>query len=72
MPSTARSRTAPAKPSTPPTGQGEKVFTVTGIVDDLVKVDGNHPLAGRHLRFDVEVKEVREATPEEIDHGHLH
>ncbi len=37
-----------------------------------VDVDMNHPLAGRVLTFDVEVTDVREATPEELSHGHAH
>ena len=37
-----------------------------------VKLDANHPLAGVTLHFDVEVMEVREATSEEIEHGHVH
>ena len=42
------------------------VFTVLGIEDDHVRLDGNHPLAGVTLHFDVTVREVRAATPEEI------
>jgi FKBP-type peptidyl-prolyl cis-trans isomerase SlyD len=37
-----------------------------------VKVDFNHPLAGRALHFDVKVREIRPATPEELEHGHAH
>jgi len=37
-----------------------------------VTVDGNHPLAGQELHFVVKVKEVREATSEEVEHGHVH
>ena len=47
-------------------------FVVTGISDSEVDLDGNHPLAGQDLIFDVEVSESREATPEEIKHGHAH
>jgi FKBP-type peptidyl-prolyl cis-trans isomerase SlyD len=54
------------------TDDGEKVFTVTEIGAEQVTVDGNHPLAGISLHFDVEVKDVREATAEELDHGHAH
>src|SRR5262249_10113764 len=49
-----------------------QVVTVTHVGLDQVTVDGNHPLAGVELNFDVEVMEVREATPEEISHGHVH
>ena len=38
----------------------------------MVTVDGNHPLAGKDLFFDVSITEVREATAEEIEHGHVH
>ncbi len=54
------------------TPQGPMVFTVTELDDEQVTVDGNHPLAGVALNFDVTVREVREATPEEIAHGHVH
>jgi FKBP-type peptidyl-prolyl cis-trans isomerase SlyD len=49
-----------------------RVVTVTRIVGDMVTVDGNHPLAGKVLNFDVEVAEVRDATQEELEHGHVH
>ena len=48
------------------------VVTVVAINDDKVTVDGNHPLAGVALNFDVEVVDVRDATAEEIEHGHVH
>ena len=52
---------------------GEKlVYTVTEISDEKVVVDGNHPLAGRTLRFDCTVTAVRAATKDEITHGHVH
>lgn len=51
---------------------GATLITVTGVEGDQVTVDANHPLAGETLNFDVEVASVREATPEEIDHGHVH
>ncbi len=47
-------------------------FRVIGITDDIVKCDFNHPLAGRALKFEVEVMDVREASEEEISHGHAH
>ena len=40
--------------------------------DDEITVDGNHPLAGIDLKFDVEILEIREATAEELEHGHVH
>jgi len=48
------------------------VFTVVEVGDETVTIDGNHPLAGVNLNFAVTVREVREATPEEIAHGHVH
>lgn len=54
-------------------GEGKKVvFTVHEIEGDEVKVDGNHPLAGQTLNFSVEVLAIREATEEELTHGHVH
>lgn len=47
-------------------------LTVVEVKDDTVTVDGNHPLAGVTLNFDVEVVDVREATEEEIAHKHVH
>ena len=52
--------------------QGARTVTITKIVDDTITVDGNHPLAGQHLNFDVEVINVRAATQEELTHGHVH
>lgn len=48
------------------------VVTVVDVNDDTVTVDGNHPLAGVNLNFDVKVIDVRDATQEELDHGHVH
>jgi FKBP-type peptidyl-prolyl cis-trans isomerase SlyD len=48
------------------------VFTVTEIADGKVVLDGNHPLAGMALRFELKVTDVRAATDEEIAHGHVH
>ena len=54
-------------------GEGHgPVFTVTKVEDDGVHLDGNHPLAGQDLTFDVEVVALREATEEEKAHGHAH
>ncbi|MBX9699840.1 MAG: peptidylprolyl isomerase, partial [Acetobacteraceae bacterium] len=54
------------------TEQGELVVSVTKLDGDTVTVDGNHPLAGVELHFDVTVKEVRDASAEELAHGHVH
>lgn len=51
---------------------GATLITVTEVEGDQVTVDGNHPLAGETLNFDVEVESVRDATAEELDHGHVH
>jgi FKBP-type peptidyl-prolyl cis-trans isomerase SlyD len=48
------------------------IFTVTEVADDKVVLDGNHPLAGMALRFELSVIDVRAATEEEITHGHVH
>jgi FKBP-type peptidyl-prolyl cis-trans isomerase SlyD len=50
----------------------QHVVTVVGIGNDTVKVDANHPLAGVTLKFDVNVVDVRDATADEIQHGHVH
>ncbi|AXQ31432.1 peptidylprolyl isomerase [Solimonas sp. K1W22B-7] len=52
--------------------QGPMRVMVTAVQGDMVTVDGNHPLAGETLNFDVEITEVRAATLEEIAHGHAH
>lgn len=52
--------------------QGTQVITVTKVDGERITVDGNHPLAGQTLNFEVEVDNVRDATAEEIEHGHVH
>ena len=56
--------------------QGEggqmQMVVVREVTDETVLVDGNHPLAGQVLNFDVTIEEVREASAEEIEHGHVH
>ena len=54
------------------TGHAARAVTVTQIAGDLVTLDGNHPLAGKSLHFQVEVAEVRAATEAELSHGHVH
>ena len=57
-------------------GQGDggtrAVFTVKAVVGDKIHVDGNHPLAGETLHFSIEIAGVRDATQEELTHGHAH
>ena len=48
------------------------VFTIMSVDADEVTVDGNHPMAGKDLVFDVELVGSREATQEEVSHGHAH
>ena len=48
------------------------MVTVTAIEGDDVTIDGNHPLAGVTLHFEVELVGTREASPEELEHGHVH
>ena len=54
------------------TQQGPVAVMVTRVQGDMITVDGNHALAGMTLNFEVEVTKVREATAEELLHGHVH
>jgi FKBP-type peptidyl-prolyl cis-trans isomerase SlyD len=54
------------------TEHGLQVVTVTKVEGENVVIDGNHPLAGVDLTFDVEVAEIRAASAEELEHGHAH
>lgn len=54
------------------TPEGVQVITVKAVDGDTVTVDANHPLAGQDLTFDIEIVEVRDATAEEAEHGHVH
>ena len=54
------------------TEDGEQSVMVIDITDESIVVDGNNPLAGVDLTFDVEILEVRDATEEELAHGHVH
>jgi FKBP-type peptidyl-prolyl cis-trans isomerase SlyD len=49
-----------------------RIYTITDITEDQVVVDANHPLAGERLWFKAAVKEVRQATKDEMTHGHVH
>lgn len=52
--------------------QGPRSVVVTNVTPEVITVDGNHPLAGQNLNFEVEIADVRAATREELDHGHVH
>ena len=54
------------------TAEGPLLVTIKDIINDEVLVDANHPLAGQTLFFELAVKDVREASKEELDHGHVH
>lgn len=54
------------------TSAGHHVFTVTAVDDEFITADGNHPLAGENLNFSIEIIEIRDATEEELSHGHVH
>ena len=54
------------------TNFGPRAVTVQKVGHSVVDVDLNHPMAGKDLHFDVEIIEVREASAEEIEHGHVH
>ncbi len=54
------------------TPTGPQLITVTEVKGEEVIIDANHPLAGETLDFDIEVVNVRDATKEELDHGHVH
>jgi FKBP-type peptidyl-prolyl cis-trans isomerase SlyD len=54
------------------TAEGPRPVTVTALTGDMVTIDGNHPLAGQNLNFDIEIVDIREATAEELAHGHVH
>lgn len=54
------------------TPQGMQVVTVKEAGDESVIIDGNHALAGETLHFDVTIKEVRDASEQELEHGHVH
>lgn len=51
---------------------GAHIVRVTKISDSHFTLDGNHPLAGQPLEFDIEMVMIREATAEEVSHGHPH
>lgn len=54
------------------TSQGVQIVTVTAVDGDEITIDGNHPLSGQTLHFAVEIVEIRDASEEELAHGHVH
>ncbi len=54
------------------TPDGVQVIRIAEVEGDNITIDGNHPLAGQQLNFDVKVTEVRDASAEELEHGHVH
>ncbi|WFC40880.1 peptidylprolyl isomerase [Pseudoxanthomonas sp. SE1] len=54
------------------TNFGPRAVTIQKVGMSVVDVDLNHPMAGKDLHFDVEIVEVREASAEELEHGHVH
>jgi FKBP-type peptidyl-prolyl cis-trans isomerase SlyD len=51
---------------------GPRAVTIEKVGMSVVDIDLNHPMAGKDLDFDIEVVEVREASAEELEHGHVH
>ena len=54
------------------TEAGPRIFTITAVEGEEVTVDGNHPLAGQRLNFQVKIVAIRDASQEEVAHGHVH
>lgn len=54
------------------TNFGPRAVTIQKVGMSVVDIDLNHPMAGKDLHFDVEIVEVREASSEELEHGHVH
>jgi FKBP-type peptidyl-prolyl cis-trans isomerase SlyD len=54
------------------TEDGVHIVSVLAVEGDEIRLDANHPLAGVPLNFEVKVLEVRDATAEELEHGHVH
>ncbi len=54
------------------TDQGNRQVTIVKMGKFMATVDTNHPLAGKVVTFDIGIKGIREATAEEIQHGHAH
>ncbi len=53
-------------------GEATHLVTIVSFNDETVTLDANHPLAGQDLEFDVSISEIRDASAEEVEHGHAH
>lgn len=62
----------PGMAFTAQTEQGPVSIIVAAVEGDTVTVDANHPLAGKDLSFKVQVADIRDASEEELEHGHVH
>ena len=62
----------PGMAVTAQTDQGQINLVITEVNGEMVTVDANHPLAGKSLKFEVSVEDVRDASEEEMAHGHVH
>lgn len=65
-------RLVPGMQTVLPTNFGPRAVTIEKVGMSVVDVDLNHPMAGKDLHFAVEIVDVREAAPEEVEHGHVH
>lgn len=54
------------------TSGGVQSISIAAVDGDDITIDGNHPLAGERLHFDVTITDVRDATDDELKHGHVH
>ncbi len=72
LPEEIRSQVQPGMQLAAQGPHGVVPVVVADVKEDTVVMDFNHPLAGKSLTFEVEITEVREATPEELSHGHVH
>jgi len=68
----APKRLKPGMPVSFSTNQGEKTAVLVKVGKFNVDVDTNHPLAGKAVTFDIDIRDVRAATAEELAHGHAH
>lgn len=65
-------RLAPGMQTVLPTKFGPRAVTIQKVGMSVVDIDLNHPMAGKDLHFEIEIVEVRQASAEELEHGHVH